>query len=549
MGEEKEAQRIFSIENKGKPNLEELKREFELNTGWIKFYERLEFENAINNLINGNIDPRELLITFGYHGYISMLKDCLIKLPKTSIIDWINNYVIANKKRVDEKETMKNAKESLLSIAMNIHRELSHFDSDRIIKFSLCSYSENYKNFKDDRREISVEEMLKILTTSIMFILADLDYFVEFETFIKKSNNYYEDEVFLYLNRMDNKVSLAIFHENIGEIKEALSIWKNLKGDRGINNTLRILLKSNISKADFLFFAKWVIIEKPEKIADLFLNNENQVIIPEEAIDFIRNIQEVDLSSYVMKYLKELIEQKPDSPISLHNILANEYANTIFQLKPIRKSYTDKSENDELLKRYREDFRNFLNTSKKYDPNVVLKKLDGSWMMEEIILLLINTGQHEKALETYLDRNMDEEAEEFWTQMAPEKKVLTSLFEIYMKRYKFFSEEWIKASSQGQGVAKFSKFKEEKQKCESFAMKILKKYGNHSALDSTRVLKAIPDDYNLFDSRNGMMKFLTSMLDHKLTTKINNSIGEKLCSKEHKKVEYNLSMKKKHMLR
>ena len=75
MGEEKEAQRIFFIENKGKPNLEELKREFELNTGWIKFYERLEYDNSINNLINGNIDPRELLITFGYHNYITAVKD------------------------------------------------------------------------------------------------------------------------------------------------------------------------------------------------------------------------------------------------------------------------------------------------------------------------------------------------------------------------------------------------------------------------------------------------------------------------------------------
>lgn len=286
-----------------------------------------------------------------------------------------------------------------------------------------------------------MQEILKILTTSIIFILADLDYFVEFETFIKKNLDFYEDDVLGYLKRMENKVSLAIYLENTAKIKEALTLWKSIKGDRGISNTLRILLKANISKSEFFDFCRWVIIERPEKISDLFLNNENQVIIPEEAIEFIRNIEEVDLTSYVLKYLKELIQKKPDSPTSLHNILANEYINTIFQLKPIRRSYGDKSDNDELLKIYREDFKTFLNTSKKYDPNVVLKLLDGSWMMEEIILLLINTGQHERALETYLDRNMDKEAEEFCTQAAPEKKVLTSLFEIYMKRYKFYSEE------------------------------------------------------------------------------------------------------------
>ena len=58
---------------------------------------------------------------------------------------------------------------------------------------------------KMKNREISVEEILKILTTSIIFILADLNHLVEFETFVKKNRNYYEDDVFLYLNRMDNK--------------------------------------------------------------------------------------------------------------------------------------------------------------------------------------------------------------------------------------------------------------------------------------------------------------------------------------------------------
>jgi hypothetical protein len=70
LGKDKEAERVFYIGNKGKPNIDILKREFELNTGWIKFFERLDFESAGYHLINGKIDPRELMFYFGY------LNDC-----------------------------------------------------------------------------------------------------------------------------------------------------------------------------------------------------------------------------------------------------------------------------------------------------------------------------------------------------------------------------------------------------------------------------------------------------------------------------------------
>jgi len=69
VGEDKEAERIFYMENKGKPNLEELKRDFKLNTGWIMFFERLDFENAVTYLLEGEVDPREIMFCFGYYDH------------------------------------------------------------------------------------------------------------------------------------------------------------------------------------------------------------------------------------------------------------------------------------------------------------------------------------------------------------------------------------------------------------------------------------------------------------------------------------------------
>lgn len=83
----------------------------------------------------------------------------------------------------------------------------------------------------------------------------------------------------------------------------------------------------------------------------------------------------------------------------------------------------------------RENFRAFLNESAYYDAQMVLKKIKNTWMMEEIILLLVKAGKHSDALETYLDKEMDKEAEEFCANMNSKLSLITTLFEIYIKRF------------------------------------------------------------------------------------------------------------------
>jgi dsDNA-binding SOS-regulon protein len=93
--------------------------------------------------------------------------------------------------------------------------------------------------------------------------------------------------------------------------------------------------------------------------------------------------------------------------------LAFEYINQIYQLKSSSKSYTDKCEDEEGLAQNREEFMDFLKTSQYYSPQMVLNKIKTSWMMEEIILLLVKLDKHSEALEIFIDKNMDKQAEQF----------------------------------------------------------------------------------------------------------------------------------------
>ena len=109
LGEDKEALRIFQIENYAKPNhhYQELKNEFELNTGWIQFFERLDFENAFTHLISGNIDPREMMFPFGYENYCSDLRKCLSKEQKMridSIYENAEDAICENLNNIKNKE-------------------------------------------------------------------------------------------------------------------------------------------------------------------------------------------------------------------------------------------------------------------------------------------------------------------------------------------------------------------------------------------------------------------------------------------------------------
>lgn len=544
LGEDKEAERIFYIENKGKPNIEDLKREFDLNTGWIKFFERLDFENAVIHLINGKIDPRELMFFFGYHNYCSELRECLSKPPRVSIEDCIDNYMITNKEKINTKTAVKMAKEALLNILSNCYREYSQEFQKKVVRFNSSSFSNTWQYIKEDRKEIGVQDLVSLLATVNVFLLSDLEFNVELEAFIKRADTYDKDEVIIYLQKKDNKEPLAIFYEGIGEVTKALEVWKDIRGDRGIFKTIKILSNINLSKGDLFKYCKWVLREKPEQVIQILISYDKTMLHPDDVIEFLRGCDSEQ--PLVLKYLKSFIDKRNDTSKSLHTTLAFEYINQIYQIKQPTKGYNDKCDDEETLAVNRENFKNFLNESSYYDVTMVLNKINNSWMMEETILLLVKGNQHSKALETYLDKGMDTEAENFCVSMPADLNLITTLFEIYMKRYSEWNEKCETIKIQNKSSKDFGTANSHKQRYEQSSMSILKKYACHASLDAERVLKAFPDDWRLSSSRTyDLMKYLTIVFDHKLTLQENSNIGEGLSSMEHINMEHKLANKKK----
>lgn len=124
----------------------------------------------------------------------------------------------------------------------------------------------------------------------------------------------------------------------------------------------------------------------------------------------------------------------------------------------------------------------FLRTSTRYDVSKILTKLKTSWLMEETIYLLVRANQHEIALETFIDKDMDKEAEDFCKEQDEDLRLITTLFEIYMKRYIFWNEKCIEINNQKRSSKEFGEANKEKMKYEHSSMGILKKYATHESL-------------------------------------------------------------------
>lgn len=287
-GEDAEAERLFYIENSNKPNLEDLKKEFELNMGWVKFFERLDFDGAINNMIDGEIDPREMLFYFGYHNYCHMLRESITKPPKVSIEDYINDYMISYEKKVDMAMKIRNAKEALLNILMNCYRKYIQDDKFLTTKFNTSSFSNTSKFIKEDQREIKVGDLLYMLETVIIFINSDLDNVGELERFVEKCEGFDKDETIAYLSKRENKEPLAVLYECIGEIANALKIWREIKGDKAIKKTLQIMSKTDLPKDELFKYCRWVLKEKPDQVIGIILKYDKTKLHPEDVIDFLR---------------------------------------------------------------------------------------------------------------------------------------------------------------------------------------------------------------------------------------------------------------------
>jgi len=455
--------------------------------------------------------------------------------------------MIDTKKKVVTKDCVKAAKESLLQILFNCYRKYSSpsVNKDEEIRFNISSFSETSKFIKDEYRAINVEDLQSLLQTVIIFIYSDLNLIVELESFIKQNKTFHKEEVEAYLSTKENKEPLAVFYEGIGEIEESLKIWKEIKGDKAIQKTIQIVNNSNDNKNYLLTYCKWILKEKPDKVIAIILKYDKVTLHPDEVVEFLRENESED-HPLVLKYLKAFIEKKNDDSKTLHNTLAFEYINQIYQMKSPKKAYIDKCDNEAKLKHDREVFQDFLKRSDFYEVNMVLNKIRNSWMMEEIIILLIKANKYTEALETFLDKGMEKEAEAFCTKMEPERQLITTLFEIYITRFKKYDENMDELISQSSLSKVYADTRIQRDKNEKLAMSLLKKYACDPALNSERVLKSFPESWGSTEGNNyTLMTYLSTVLDHKLSLQENSSIGKGLSSMEYRNMKYKLAGKRK----
>jgi len=130
--------------------------------------------------------------------------------------------------------------------------------------------------------------------------------------------------------------------------------------------------------------------------------------------------------------------------------------------------------------------------------------------------------------------------------MDPKLNLITTLFEIYITRFKKWDEKCDTIKNQSLGPSEFAAANEKRQTYEASAMNLLKQYACHPSLDSIKVLELIPENWLVSKGRSySLMKFLKTLFDHKLTLQENNAIGEGLSKIELINTECKVAEKKK----
>ena len=170
---------------------------------------------------------------------------------------FIKLYQDAHEKRLDYGEQEYKAKEALREILLNMRKEIKELPDFKKINFTYSSFSDTAINFIEEKKAIMAEDILSIINTMCIFILADLDNVIELETFL---NNVPElqlkdegkesqiKEIINFLGTLSNKEPLAILYQSLGELDDSLRLWKEIKGDRGAEKTIQILSEYNLSK-------------------------------------------------------------------------------------------------------------------------------------------------------------------------------------------------------------------------------------------------------------------------------------------------------------
>ncbi|KAL1489629.1 hypothetical protein ABEB36_013573 [Hypothenemus hampei] len=208
---------------------------------------------------------------------------------------------------------------------------------------------------------------------------------------IIRQNYCHPQETEKILKKMHKYNDLIILYQTKGQHRKALELLQAEKSieEESVEKTIKYLQKLGLENIGLILqFSEWVLKKEPEKGLKIFTED-----FPE-----VENLPRPRILDYLLKehpdltipYLEHIVHNwKDDNPL-FHNALIHQYREKILKNGSANTEHTKKK----LL--------TFLEKSKQYIPENVLKDFPSDSLLEERALILGRLGKHDQAIALYV---------------------------------------------------------------------------------------------------------------------------------------------------
>ncbi|KRW98817.1 WD40-repeat-containing domain [Pseudocohnilembus persalinus] len=539
-------------------------QELYMDAFW-SFVTLIRWTDAKNVIIQQQlpIDLREIIYLFK-ELLPSKHRDQVDKRNKLNTIDMVIqnqlNIIYQGKQTMVQQEFPKYKKQAEEFLAEILENRRIQYTQQQDInmkeKIEFSHSKQSLYDFKQIEQSIILEELLELIDFVLIKIYIKIDNKKSLKDLFKRGElmckNLYgelQTEITSKYTNQENYQIVAQFQESFGKTIDALEVWSQIDSNKSIvdenliqeacKNTIRIL--TNVTEKKIIEkYYRWVLKRNLDIAFKLLPAIPENVINPNQVLDYFENKVFTDDSEKQQrkqvrqKYLEVLVHQKKDESSYFHNELGKCYIEELLKYEKIPKEDL-KKEQQEKKDQSQKDFYNFLQLpTAKYNPEILLEKIKGSWLFKEQIFLLGKLKRHQDAISTLVERN-----EFLWAEKYCEEKnekLLTNLFDYYIQK---FQKALLGVKQDKENSGKYEKpLQFFKQK----TYDLMKKYATHSQLDQVEVLDKIPADVLLSETGedSSLYSFISSTLSHTLHQKRTYQSAKNLSEMDLLNAEYHL---------
>lgn len=255
-----------------------------------------------------------------------------------------------------------------------------------------------------------------------------------------------ECEIVLQVNK--KYIELVLLYKSKGLHQAALDLLCRMgqtpKGTNvlsGPQETIRYLKALGAQHLDLiLHFSKWVMNTAPEESLAIFTEER----APEDQLPPAKIFEHIKAHAprIAVAYLEYLIFERGDKTPQFHDELVHMYLTTVMTLKA--ESYTSKERTNVpagfepgLLGKVRRKLLDFLDSSKFYQPEKMLKLFPADDLFEERAIMLSSLGKHDRALAIYAYnlrdfRLAEEYCDKHYKPSGEDEEVYLALLRLYL---------------------------------------------------------------------------------------------------------------------